>query len=129
MDKKTEEFFAVMTRAVIDEEELGMKSSFKAGDMCAFNSYEESVLDEPKVEGREIIECRKLPEAGDEVDFMRLFREAGVREIAITDSNNLIRFLHRAFGLNGKIAGVCTVLRKEYPGLPADEVKGVLFQF
>ena len=126
MDKKIEDFFEIIKETVIDAEENGKPSGFKDGELCAYHCYEESMTDQTTVEGREIIECRKLPPIKDSAEFIDLLHEAGVTEIAITDNTDLISFLHGADGMCCKIGGVCTVARRLNNDEPPEEVQGIL---
>ena len=129
MDKKITDFFEILKEATEHTQENGKPSVLSDGALHALRCYEESETDQTTVNDRRIIECRKLPPLRVSEEFLDLFKEAGVAELAITDNTDLISFLHGADGLCCYLNGLCTVERHISSEELPDDVQGILIKF
>ena len=125
MDEKIMHFFDIIRDSIVDAEENEKPMPLNPGEEHAYRCFMDSEVKESSVDDRRVFECAELPELAHEEEFFEMLLDAGIGKIAVTTSEGLLPFLHRADELRWQIRGVCSVAHHTDPNEPPTIVQGI----
>ena len=115
MNEQTKAYFRA-----IEAKAKENRSSVSQGEESAYWNYRRSLEN-----GNGEFECSELPWTTDMSDFVRTLREAGIKNIVVTErSTSLMENLHKLVSQGCTIAELCTAPHKNIWG-EAEDVYGI----